>query len=1660
MRWLVLCAILLFAVGSPAMAVDLLGPGSPGYLTHIDTQYNNTSWAAANLMDDNASTRWLSGRRDNDLIFAFDAAKSERCFSRFTLQNYGSNRSVKQFMLLHSLDTSLSTDTGATGWTPVVAEASPSGPVNHLHWAQGGRLASVDIEYNSTSWAGAHINNGNLADFWLSSRGNNTLDFAFDTNWDGVTGDAINVSQLKLHNYGTDRSVKMFQVEVSQDGVNWQKLEVPGTAAGDPDFNFLISHEGARLDAVNIEYNSTTWAGANIHDGSNRTIWLSSRTNNNLDFSFDPDGDGTTGLAGDSDDYYTLKKIVMENYGSSRSVKQFQIWVKTAADNNWRVIPVPGSTTGQADFNFLSSHEGAGLTAINIEYNNSSWAAANIHDDSSQTIWLSGRTNNTLDFDFDVDFNGSPAEAGDQFTIKKIAMENYGTNRSVKNFQVEVKTASNTSWAKLEVPGTAAGDADFNFLSQHEGAALTSIDAQYNSTGWAAANIYDGSTQTIWLSSKQANTLEFDFDTSLDGASGDAVNFSKIRMQNYGSNRSVATFEIDVKIAGGAWQAVPAPGGGNTFNAAESSAEQEWSVLAQSNVTAFRIRTLTNYGDSYTGIRELEILGTSSGASHTFVAAVSSAEQSFTLDTADRPANVTAVRFRSISNYGDTYTGVREFKILGDSITRSHTFEAAESSAAQTFTLDLADRPVDVTAVRLQTISNYGDSYTGIRELQLLGDAIAASHTFVAAKPSTPQTFTLDAADKAINVVAARLRTLNNYGDSYIGAREFELLGDPVGPLYLFNAQQTSSQQSWDFPAVSGKLFRFHTFDNYGDSYTGAGEIGLETSDSCGLLGLWHLDEPNWGTVVDSTANGFDGTAKNGAHTDDASPAISGQNGTCRYGVFDGQDDYVSISTLPNLTGSFTIAAWIRAEELGNDQRIFADDRNNSGGFAFSLGDGGNGRLRFFSRNVSPVILDSAAVISQDTWHFVAVVHDVTAKSRKIYVDGATTPVAQDVYTGTWGSDNGDASIGGEVDGTSEGVPRWRFKGNIDELVIYQRSLSGDEIAILKDQTHPCSAGVPDDASGFNCIVSGGDDLTGRLYTRIAGQSFTFDVSALKDSNGDGTADGRETDFAANEDRTLLVELVDGSGGGVCTAYPALSPTVSQNLIFTNADQGRKVSSVFTVNSAYKQLRCRVTDTKPAIPVVGCSTDSFAVRPQQLQLQIPTLTNSGASGDPKQAAGTSFTLQATAINGYDGTPAIDNSRIQAHSGAVQTGTLGGLFSAADPASGTAEGNSFIYSEVGNFRFLAEGIVDTTFTSIDQPGDCIDDFSNTADGSGRIGCNFANTSVSAWVGRFIPDHFTLTINSSGALSNTCTAGGFSYSGQPINYAVGQTPTATITAWNGLGTPTVTQNYTGLYNHLQLSGINMPDTTEDASQLGVDGVTPVVLGWGLGSAVMNDQGDGTLQFIRSGDTFTYARGINDQVAPFTAAVELQINTIIDDDGVSAIGLPQLFQPTGVPVRFGRLALANAHGSELETLSVPLQVEYYDGSGNGFVTNAADLCTTGLTLSLTDLDASDGLLVTSGAGKETAIYADVPTAGGYSADDLSNPAWLFSQPPVAGDFNLNLQAPGAGNSGSAGVHVNAPAWLEYRWSGGAMSDPSSKATFGIFNRPSSIIYMRESY
>ncbi|MBA6223734.1 LamG domain-containing protein [Colwellia sp. MB02u-18] len=277
-------------------------------------------------------------------------------------------------------------------------------------------------------------------------------------------------------------------------------------------------------------------------------------------------------------------------------------------------------------------------------------------------------------------------------------------------------------------------------------------------------------------------------------------------------------------------------------------------------------------------------------------------------------------------------------------------------------------------------------------------------------------------------------------------------------------------------------LFSFST-SAFEDTVTDNVEVTLLGSAS--TIAHYKFDETDYvgvkGEVIDETGN-FSAQAVNGATTGKGSPALMGNPGTCGYAAFDGSDDYIELpSSFEDLHNSFTITAWIHPENVNSGSRIFIDDENNQQGFGFSLGDAGNGQLRFFSRGVNPVSVDTTASITPNRWTFVAAVHNSLTKTRQIYINGVAQTLngvtTISAYTGTWGTDTGPASIGGETKSSAEGGDSFHFTGKIDEAHVFKGALTETEIEQLYNQKHACAEPAIDhyeivhDGNGLTCAA-------------------------------------------------------------------------------------------------------------------------------------------------------------------------------------------------------------------------------------------------------------------------------------------------------------------------------------------------------------------------------------------------------------------------------------------------------------------------------------------------------------------------------------------------------------------------------------------------------------
>jgi MSHA biogenesis protein MshQ len=450
---------------------------------------------------------------------------------------------------------------------------------------------------------------------------------------------------------------------------------------------------------------------------------------------------------------------------------------------------------------------------------------------------------------------------------------------------------------------------------------------------------------------------------------------------------------------------------------------------------------------------------------------------------------------------------------------------------------------------------------------------------------------------------------------------------------------------------------------------------------------------------------------------------------------------------------------------------------------------------------------------------------------------------------------------------------------------------------------------------------------------------------------------------------------------------------------------------------------------------------------------MATPPSASAAGTLK--TGAAFTLSAStstsAFDGYSGSLARDASKFSAQTTAqdssVASGGVVGTLTAPSLTANAVTANNASYDEVGYLYLSAGAYADTSFTTVDQGGDCVAGSTSASAIGGKYGCVIGN-SATVSLGRFIPDHFDVAVASQGAMAAACLAGGFTYTGQPMVYGASTLPTLSIKPMSAASGGHVTQNYQGVFQKLTSAGVSITLPTTDATQLGKDGAAKTLLTTTAGSATLSNSG-GTLSYARgSTESFTFTRDANSLVAPYTSGIALAVTGVADGEVVATGSLPTL-SPTGTSMRYGRLRLQNAYGSERLALPVPLEAQYW--AGNYYVTNSNDSCTV-IPMSAIVMDNYKSQLNAC----ETRIS---PTGSvTLSAGKLPGTGLLLSAPGVGNsgsvDLTLNLTASASGNTCLAAAPAAATA-ANLPWFG---ANPTARATFGIFKSP--LIYRRENY
>lgn len=815
----------------------------------------------------------------------------------------------------------------------------------------------------------------------------------------------------------------------------------------------------------------------------------------------------------------------------------------------------------------------------------------------------------------------------------------------------------------------------------------------------------------------------------------------------------------------------------------------------------------------------------------------------------------------------------------------------------------------------------------------------------------------------------------------------------------------------------------------------------------------YRMDENSWsgvtGEINDSSANNLDGTAKGGATT--AAGKI------CNAGTFNGSSNYAQVpdNTLLRLTGSYTIAAWVKTSVVSTNTIV---SKNGSGspwsGYEYAAGSSTSAGKQTAWLGSGSWLISNGTAVSNGSWHHLAVT--VSGTSLQFYLDGvangtvvttsgASSYATSALYIGL----NSDYTLGSRY-----------FNGQMDELKFWNTALTVAQVQASytneasgknwDGSTRTCPVVVSNIPANFNAFDTGttANSTSGYIQTKIAGTAFSFDTVALT------TAPSVLTSFVGS----IKVELVDATSSSSCSAMTSVQ-TVSNSYTFQSSDSGRHTFSSVTQPQAYPNVKVRISYPATLSTTVACSSDAFALRPNSFVVEATdatwttagtarSLVASTASGTPTHKAGQPLTLTVTPYNStgtlvtstYNGSPVVSASCALPASNCVPATFSAGTFIMS---SGIAISNTASYADVGT---VSLSVSDASYAAIDA-------------NDGTLASQRTISSSSITVGRFVPDHFDATLNFP-IFAPFCTT--FTYIGQPVKYAVN--PVATITAKNAAGA--ATQNYTlasGLFK------INPSNATYGISPSYAEASKALtILNSTVPAAADSGGGVSTLTFA---DTTSNILGVTrgNPIAPFNAEIAMSFN-LQDTDAVQvaningvAAGNPVKFGITspgnGIAfsggyktMRWGRLTLTNAHGSELTALPMPLFAEYYNGTA--FVANTADSCTS---LSLSSQITLSNSATGSGALKAGNTAMTILPFGTSSAT-------LAHSQLLAGSAGLSFSAPGVGNTGSIDVSgsFSSLPWLLFDWDhDGAYDDsPTAKATFGIYRGNSQQIYLREVY
>jgi len=212
---------------------------------------------------------------------------------------------------------------------------------------------------------------------------------------------------------------------------------------------------------------------------------------------------------------------------------------------------------------------------------------------------------------------------------------------------------------------------------------------------------------------------------------------------------------------------------------------------------------------------------------------------------------------------------------------------------------------------------------------------------------------------------------------------------------------------------------------------------------------------------------------------------------------FDGTDGYVAISddNSLDLTDDMTLSAWIKYDTISAGQEgIFTKTDGDGNGYGLSIKS--DGKVRFFSLHWNTSVAISGSALSSGTWYHVVGVHDNSANTSKIYVDGSLSDTQTSASPHSANTDPLEIGRIFLADGNV-------FDGHIDEVSIFNAVV---DVSTLRDGSKPADLTGMSNLQGWWRM---GDGTEGASGTNI------YDMSD-NSNNGTMTNMDASTDYTAD----------------------------------------------------------------------------------------------------------------------------------------------------------------------------------------------------------------------------------------------------------------------------------------------------------------------------------------------------------------------------------------------------------------------------------------------------------------------------------------------------------------------------------------------------------------